>query len=366
VPTCIDNPGTVRQDGETWSITYDFDYKFPCPDSYDRLQRMRKKVIYLCKDTKIRQIDVSLEPLSDLKECPAPSIKSSVTPKVPHEGSTADYKIETDYVKTVSYVCKEADTNNVVKQGNVNPGEAHVPLTVYKDMYCDALAVNSFNVQMPSHVDIPVDCGNKLKVGGKCVDFTCKTVKPLVWSNGKLEVPARTEEGVCYAVKLLNAVAGSESKLTKVNDGDLVSRNHDVRYDDPNDVRHPYLLGKKQVSFWMGGARTVKLAGSPSPSAPIKVDNFIMVGIAPQSVANPGAEYYKAYGTSDSTVYTSNSIIYKNKYVPLQAFATGGTSTITPLDITSKVTPNQVYNLDVRAEDCGAWRELSDIYLLFQ
>jgi hypothetical protein len=129
---------------------------------------MRKKVTYLCKDAKIRQAEVSIDPLELLHECPAPSLDTSLTPDSPREGTSVDYTIDTEYVTNVSYVCKEADTNNVVKQGNVGSGEMHIPVTVYKDLYCDALAVNQFNVQVPTHIEIAVDCGKKAKVGGKC------------------------------------------------------------------------------------------------------------------------------------------------------------------------------------------------------
>jgi hypothetical protein len=297
---------------------------------------------------------------------PRPVIDTVVNPKIPKEGTKADYMISTAYAQTIAYMCRDAATGSVVYQGQVALGDVSVPLTITQDLYCDAIAMNAAGDKATSHIDIPVDCGNKIKSGHKCMEFSCKSVKTLTLSNGKLDIPARTADGICYSIKLMDKIANSSSSLTKTTDANLISRNHDVRYNDPNDVRKPYLMGKSNLQFKLDGARQVKLAGAQTVTTPILVDNFILVGIYPSSVTNPASEYYKAYGTSDSTVYNSNSVILNNKYVPVTAFATGGTSTITPLDITAQVQSGQSYSLDLRALDCGAARELSDIYLLFQ
>jgi hypothetical protein len=197
--------------------------------------------------------------------------------------------------------------------------------------------------------------------------FSCKTIQAVLpAANGVLEIPARSEAGLCFSVKLMDAIANSASNLTPNIDTDLISRDHDRGISSPENRRNPYLLGKSVLNFKLDGPRSVKLSGSGSQLSPILADNFILAGIYPQSIANPDPEYYRVYGTSDSSVGTGNGVYFRNVYLPINAFATGGTSTIHALDISSRVIPNSVYTLDVRALDCGAVRELSDIHLLFQ
>jgi hypothetical protein len=270
------------------------------------------------------------------------------------------------YVSEVKYSCKEVGASAALKDGSVAVGSAQVPLTISSDVACDVNAKNSTGTMISVHVDIPVDCGNKMKVGGKCVEFSCKTVTKLEPVNGLITVPERTADGICYSVKLMDAVTSGASSLTKSMDPTVISRNHDGGYSDPNKVHNPYLMGSRVVDFNMEGPHQVKLSGSGMALAPIAVDNFVLTGIYPKSVANPGASYFHAYGTSDSSVYDTNAVLVNNAQVPVQAFATGGTSTIAPLDITNQVMAKQTYTLDARALDCGGSRAMTDLYLLFQ
>jgi hypothetical protein len=191
-------------------------------------------------------------------------------------------------------------------------------------------------------------------------DFQCKSFVTLALGNS-MQIPARDGSGTCYAVKLLNAIANSASSLTAVTDSEVVSRNHDTGAA----TRNPYVLGSDTLEMTLADRRFVKLSGSASQLAPIKVDNFILSGIYPSSGPN-STNFYRAYGTADSTIPGTKVITLRGDNISLQPFGPAGTSTVNALDITSDIIPGSPYTLDLRALDCGGSRELSDVYLLFQ
>ena len=132
-------------------------------------------------------------------------------------------------------------------------------------------------------------------------------------------------------------------------------------------------MGSVLIPFKINGARVVKLSGGLSATAPILVDNFVVIGVRPTGSDSTGqiSSLYKVYGSSDSTLIDSNGAATENisvlgTLIPVIPFATGGTSSIAPVDVTRQVQPNVMQTLDVRALDCGGARELSNIYLLFQ
>ena len=190
-------------------------------------------------------------------------------------------------------------------------------------------------------------------------DFTCQHLTVLTAQSGDiLHVPARDGMGECIAYKILDKIANSSSKLTQALDNDVISRDHDTGSGDPNVQRHPYLMGSKPLNIVLDGPRSVLLSGSSDDKTNILVDNFVVIGV-------DGS--YKAYGTKDSTIDASQSMIqFKNQPLALTAFATGGTSSIAPLAIDAMIRLGTPIALDVRAEDCGGSREMSDIYLVFK
>jgi hypothetical protein len=118
----------------------------------------------------------------------------------------------------------------------------------------------------------------------------------------------------------------------------------------------------------MQGPRNVVLSGAADSTTKITVDNFILVGLKPAS-ASFNASYYHAYGTSDSTImYNGNSdnILLQNSPVLLQPFGSGGTSTLTPLQVDGQMQVGSPTEVDVRALDCGGIGNNSDIYIVFQ
>lgn len=330
-------------------------------------QTMRRTDNYLCKDGQISLTGSTSVPVSQAPQCPAPAISVSATPKTPSVGTTVAVSIRTRHVSRVDYQCYETFSKQVVKQGQVAVGDSIVNIVVTADVTCDAVGTNSDGVKVVARVDIPIDCGAKIKVNGRCEDFRCREIRTLAKSaNGIYEVPPRSADGICYSVKIMNEIPFGDSGLTKTFDQSVVSRNHDNGFENPNDVRNPYMMGRSVIKFRLGGARTVKLSGEGNDLAPILVDNFVLTAIHPETVTNPGAQYFRAYGTADSTVYNTNAVLVNNQQVPVQVFATGGTSTITPLDITTQIQALVTHILDARAMDCGMARQMSDLYVLFQ
>jgi hypothetical protein len=205
----------------------------------------------------------------------------------------------------------------------------------------------------------------------KIPDFSCQKFQILPLSKN-LQIPARDSQGTCYAVQLMGAIDSSPSNLTTTSDDEVISRDHDQTASDPSLTHHPYLMGQATVNLTLGGPRRLKLAGAANTTTPILVDNFVMVGFGiPASQGSADSVEliptdYAAYGTSDSTVEQTNGVLLNSTVVALTPFASGGTATVTPLDISQTIEANQPYILDVRAEDCGKVRQLSDIYLIIQ
>jgi hypothetical protein len=197
--------------------------------------------------------------------------------------------------------------------------------------------------------------------------FSCARVEAIAapTDGSPLHVPARDASGTCYAMKLVQAVSYNPSNQNSVIDRDVISRNHDLKNYTADDVHNPYVLGKSALRLYLEGERSLKLAGGLSATAPIQVDNFILVGLAPtKQFGNPF--YYLAYGTSDATVHGTSGVLFNNENVNLTAYAVGGTSQVPPISLDNKISSAVDYTLDVRALDCGGIGVVSDLYVLFQ
>lgn len=198
--------------------------------------------------------------------------------------------------------------------------------------------------------------------------FSCQHIVLLPLSN-PLIVPARdASTGICYAVQIFQAIPNGKSNLTTTIDNDVISRNHD----SGPATHHPYLMGQATAVVKFEGLRNIKLSGSPSNAdASIKIDNFALIGFkavsnASASLSELSASDYAAFGTSDSIISGTNGVKLYDEVVPLTPFGPSGTATVSALDISQAISVNQNYLLDVRAEDCGGSRELSDVYIVFQ
>lgn len=213
------------------------------------------------------------------------------------------------------------------------------------------------------------------------LDIDCQQVVEVTLpaDGSPLHVPARTDKGICFTLKLVSAKAYNPSSKNPDRDGDVISADHD-KGETLNS--HPYNLGEKVVNLFLEGPRSIKLAGSPDGLSEIKVDNYILVGIAPTTeIYDP--IYYKAYGTSDCRIHNvpTNAIgitppynntegiaylSYNDYPVLLTPFATGGTASVTPFRVDGDMKTNRSYSLDFRALDCGGIAVTSDIYLSFE
>jgi hypothetical protein len=198
-------------------------------------------------------------------------------------------------------------------------------------------------------------------------DSQCKSFVELNTTSGQiLDIPARSSAGVCFLAKIISAVKYDE--FTNSNrENDVISRNHDAAGGSDSTVIHsPYVLGSKLVRVILHGQRSVKLSGGKNDTSEIHVDNFILVGLAPSAqIGTPS--FYKAYGTTDSSLPGTNHVLFKNQEVVVKGFMKMGTSSVDPVPLEGSIELSREYTLDVRALDAGGLiGETSDIYLLFK
>jgi hypothetical protein len=193
--------------------------------------------------------------------------------------------------------------------------------------------------------------------------FSCKVFTEITYNPAAtLNIPKRdSNSGECFVMKIVSKAIFQKSATNPNQDNDVVSRDHATNTSN----HHPFVLGNAMVRMRLGGERAIKLSGGKNDTANILVDNFLLIGIAATSqIGDP--QYYKAYGTSDSSAIGYQGVLFKDVTIPVTAFATGGTSTIKPLSLAGQIEIDRDYTLDVRALDAGSYGEVSDIYMLFQ
>jgi hypothetical protein len=364
--SCVDQDGNPRAHGDHWSSDQERSEALPCPDAPARSQRYVDSQQFICEDGSVRPTDFASFPLDIVPECPAPAIEAKIAPTLPAEGSSAELIVKTQYLSSVNFACAATypSANAFAASGALKPGEDKTAFVVSEDITCKVQGTNSAGVKVVAEAQVQVNCGNRMKENGRCREFECKEVVPLTL-GADFVVPARTPNGICYSIKLLNAIANSSSSLTTVRDPEVLTRSHDSA--NRGQTHEAYLLGKASLRFNLAGPRTVKLSGSGTSPAPIKVDNFVVAGLYPAiDGVQPDTGFYRAHGTADAMITGTNHVLVRSSPVTLTPFGPSGTSTIAPLDITADVVPGQMFELDLRALDCGGSRELSEIYLLFQ
>ena len=302
-----------------------------------------------------------------------PSIEVSASATTVVEGQDSILTVRLHLIETAKYKCTNRLTGEVLATGDITQQEQLFSITVNHDLECEVIgfAKNSEDPVIAS-TNLTLDCANRIKNANdnKCQDFKCEKVIELTSLNDLLKIEARDARGLCYAIKLLNGIENSSSSLTKDIDQDVTSRNHDSGATN----HHPYNMGTVKTEFRLEGQRVVKLSGGLSETAPILVDNFVLIGVHPadQDVSSDLNSAYSALGTADSTVINektnsdTNAIEFNQTLIPLKKFGTGGTISLSAVDITRSAKPQVIHSLDFRALDCGGSRELSDIYLLFQ
>jgi hypothetical protein len=321
-------------------------------------------------------VDVTVDCGADTKAngaCSAPvSTASSLTvvasPSTVANGGSTNLVVTDSNVSNITYSCVD-DAASVVSAGAVTAASQTIPVLVTQDLNCTVSGTDANNDPITASASVSVDCGNQIKVGGVCKDFACQSVVALTASQ-LTNIPARTADGICYSYKIISSISSGSSSLTTVHDAEVLSRNHDMG-ESPDNSQHPYLMGSFQGTITLAGARVVKAAGGLDATTPILVDNYILFGI--DASGSDAAASYTAMGSSDSPANLTDAngvsklgILFQNNFVNFQPFASGGTSSLAPIDLSTVMTPNVAHTLDIRAEDCGGARALSDIYLLFQ
>lgn len=280
------------------------------------------------------------------------------------EGLTTMLQVQTTSVKNLSYSCLGKYSKAEIAKGTSTLAAFNSPVLVNEDFSCDVKGLDKANLEIKRTVQGVVNCGNRIKDQGRCIDFKCSkfTVINLAAGSTSINIPSRSE-GECFSIKLFDAIQNSSSKLTTLKDLEVISSNHDS---NSPQIHNPYVLGSAKINFKLGGPRVVKLSGGANSTSPILVDNFVVSGIFPAKVT-PQASHYSAHGTKDSTVDTNRThILLKDSPIQLKAFASGGTASVAPLEIVKEADTNLDYILDIRALDCGGSRELSEVHLLFQ
>lgn len=368
---CTDVNGAEHSSGETWTTSENELRPVVCPDSADSKQGYENATSWVCQngDISISGNDTKLvEPMSS---CPAPALTASASNPLPMSGGSSNLLVTSQAVHDVKYDCRSVATGSSISAGNLAVGSAQATLqTVVEDLKC-AVSAQTSGDPIVKTVDINVDCESSGRLKDPkthtCIDFTCQSYVALApTSSGsglQFEVPARSAAGVCYTVKLMDAISKSKSDLNQTHDSEVISAHH-----GGTGTWNPWVMGRANVEFLMkagGGARQVRLSGSGTDAKAIKVDNFVLAGLAKKSVGLSSNSSYLAYGSNDSTIDGSN-IKFRNALFPFRGFGASGVTSIGSVDITTQVSTEESYVLDVRALDCGGDREMTDIYLLFQ
>lgn len=319
----------------------------------------------------VQQGDPLLDP-AIRSQVSTPSIEISATRSTVPEGQNSILTVRLHGIETAKYICADRLTHEVAAHGDITESAVEISVTVNHDLECEVKgAAKNTEEPITAVQNLTLDCANRIKNSNdnKCQDFKCEKVIQLGSLNELLKIEARDSRGLCYAIKLLSGIKNSSSSLTTEIDQEVTSRNHDRGSTN----HHPYNMGSIKTEFRLEGQRVVKLSGGLSDSAPILVDNFVLIGVHPadQDVSHDLIHAYTALGTADSSVIDdmtgeTNSIEFNSALIPLKKYGSGGTSSLAAVDITRSAEPKVIHSLDFRALDCGGSRELSDIYLLFQ
>ncbi len=369
---CTDASGVEHFNGDAWTTNDDATVKpVTCPDSGPSQQGYQDSTLWMCQSGNISIAGTDTKLVPPMAACPAPALTASASNAKPQTGGASDLLVTSQAVHDVKYDCRSVATGSSIFKGDLNVGTAKSALSpIVEDLKCSVSAQTASDPIVKA-VDINVDCESSGKLkdpdSHMCIDFSCKSYVAITPANSndglKFEVPPRSVAGVCYTVKLMDAIQLSKSDKNQTHDPDVVSSNH-----TSGGTWNPWVMSRSRVEFLMksgGGARQVRLSGSGQKAESIKVDNFVLAGLAKKAVGLSSNESYLAYGSKDSTVDGSH-IKFRNANLPFKDFGAAGVTSIGSVDITTRVSTEESYLLDVRALDCGGSREMSDVYLLFQ
>ena len=207
-------------------------------------------------------------------------------------------------------------------------------------------------------------------------NFECEEYVMLSDFGSKLEVPARTNNGVCYFVKIADAVAQQRSGSPGINQRDVTVKaaDHDASrtsqgYQFEN---NPFFLGGSAFDLKVGEHWKMAISGAfNDPSADMFIDNFFLF-----ELKNSLIDQAWAYGTDDARarpngqmrdVRRRNHLGFFEPVTDFTVFAPGGTARVTAisLDLYLDRIRNESTQFRFRALDCGGSARLSDVYLVF-
>jgi hypothetical protein len=192
-------------------------------------------------------------------------------------------------------------------------------------------------------------------------------------SPNLLEIPARDQGRVCYAVKLVSATNQViKEGSTKIRDLDLRAAKHG----DKPDLA-PYLIASFSGEFMARGRRNLSLSKLPTKGTAFGVDNFVVLEAHYEASSGLASRYYAA-GTSDSLLPTNASVskphlMIRNRitqelepFTDFVSFAEGSTAQVQTGELSGFISPEKKVTLRLRALDCGHGVKVEDVYAIFR
>ncbi|RYZ66148.1 MAG: hypothetical protein EOP05_19545, partial [Proteobacteria bacterium] len=212
---CLDAYGISRVEGAVWEADPAPSLAYVCPNPDDGEIPMIEEASYKCHDGVIARVVHKRIPNPEFVSCPQPKLVASVVAPSGSSSSgqaaTSSIKIESGNLNALTYQCNNLVSGNASQSGSVAENGSFTP-SAAEDLTCvikgSATTGRTFEVSVTNITD----CGNKIKVNGRCEDFACTSLVAIAPNaNGILDVPVRSSNGKCYAYKLMDAIANSTS-----------------------------------------------------------------------------------------------------------------------------------------------------------
>lgn len=194
----------------------------------------------------------------------------------------------------------------------------------------------------------------------------CQSFQELNLSGDLINLPEKSSENICYYIKLFNAVANHKSgTYGEKRDPDVLSSNHNG---DSSTYIAPFVMGDASVKFNNQANWKISLSGAYNdPKVQMAIDNYFFVQF---TYGSPAIELNSAFGTADAEPGKGAlPILYKDLELNFEAFAAGGTAMVDAIGLQTPSSTDAnfdfIYNLRLRALDCGGSAQLKDVYLVF-
>lgn len=233
----------------------------------------------------------------------------------------------------------------------------------------------------PNPAPAPLVCpvGSSVVNGGCQV---CQSFTQLPSGNPSYVIPA---DGNCYSIHIINSVPTQNSSNWLTHIPYINSRLHGV---STNQNAPPGVIGSTSGpggsintgAVWSGNItlaapRTVTFAGNPTGTGSqsqtqITVDNYLLLQTQSSAqglnIFGEGSQDAVPWLNPGTTSNATGPITVNSQPINYYPFATGGTSDITPSDLSSFFPVGDQVNFSAMGLDCGSVGGISDIYLLFQ